>query len=357
MMRQTGIRLLQDLKIWGAQLLLVALLLPSCNGSGATFTQASGRPGEVMLVMETEDLYGVVGHRLVDMLETDAPALPQQEQSFTIGGLVPAPSFKGALQYFRNIINVVIDESRFSTTSLRYSYDEWAKGQLVIRLQGASADSVDSYLVRNREAIMNMLTRHELYRFASVLEKEYSQIASERVDSLFAHKINVPRDIRNHKFAKDFLWMSNAQMRRRHDLLVYRFPYTSPKDIGLDRMVEVRDSVLKVNIQGEFEGSYPSTVRSGLVYRKVVNLGEPRGELRGLWQMEGGAMMGGPFVCHAYVDAEKKYVYVVEGFVYHPNDNKLNLIRRMEASLYSFRPREQTFEARQILTAGYTKAF
>lgn len=337
--------------------LSIGLLLVSCGGSGATFTQASGRPGEVMLVMETENLYGKVGHRLVNLLETDAPALPQQEPSFTIGGLVPTPSFKGALQYFRNIITVVIDDSRFSTTSLHYSYDEWARGQLVLRLQGASVDSVDSYIGRNKEAIMNMLTRHELYRFGTVLEKDYSQIASEYVDSLFSHKINVPRDIRNHKFGKDFLWMSNAQMRRRHDLLVYRFPYTSPRDIGLDRIVEVRDSVLKVNIQGEFEGTYPSTVRSGLVYRKVINLGQPRGEVRGLWQMEGGAMMGGPFVCQAYVDSDKKYVYVVEGFVYHPNENKISLIRMMEASLYSFRPRSSSFEAKQILGAGYTKSF
>lgn len=310
-----------------------------------------------MLVMESQDLYGIVGHKLVDMLEADAPALPQAEQSFTIGGLVPAPSFKGALQFFRNIITVVIDESRFSTTSLQYSYDEWAKGQLVLRLQGTNADSIATYIDRNREAMMNMLTRHELYRFASITEKEYSQIASERIDSLFAHKMNVPRDIRNHKIGKDFLWMSNAQMRRRHDILVYRFPYASPKDIELDRMVEVRDSVLKINIQGEFEGTYPSTVRSGLVYRKVINEGVTRGEVRGLWQMEGGAMMGGPFVCHAYVDPEKKYVYVAEGFVYHPNENKLNLIRMMEACLYSFRPNDRTFEAKQILSAGYTKSF
>lgn len=330
----------------------------SCSNSGGTFTQASGRPGEVMLVMETEHLYGSLGHQLVSMLEADAPALPQQETSFTIGGLVPEPSFKGSLRYFRNIIAVIVDDTRFSTTSLKYNYDEFAKGQLILSLQTNSVDSAELYLKRNREAIMNMLTRHELYRFGSIIEKEYSQIASERVDSLFGHKVNVPRDIRNHKIGNDFLWMSNAQMRRRHDLLVYRFPYTSTKDLELDRIVEVRDSVLKVNIQGEFEGSYPSTVRSGLVYRKVVSpsLGT-RGEVRGLWQMEGGAMMGGPFVCQAYVDDEKKFVYVVEGFVYHPNENKLNLMRMMEASLYSFRPNTKSFEAKSLLEAGYTKAF
>lgn len=338
--------------------LSVSRLSTACKGGGPTFTQASGRPGEVMVVMDNEVLNGSLGHQVVNMLKKDAPALPQQEPRFSIGGLVPANNFKGALQYFRSIISVIIDDTRFSTTSLKYNYDEWAKGQLVLSLQSNSVDSAQRYIQRNEEAIINMLTRHELYRFGSILEKEFSQIATEYVDSLFGYQVNVPRDIRNHKFGKDFLWMSNAQMRRRHDLLIYKYPYTSSKDIFLDRIVEVRDSVLKANIQGEFEGSYPSTVRSGLVYRKVVSptLGT-RGEVRGLWQMEGGAMMGGPFICHAYVDQDNKYVYVVEGFVYHPNEDKLNLIRMMEASLYSFRPQAKTFEAKSILEAAYTKSF
>lgn len=339
--------------------LALGLALGACKGSvGSTFVQASGRPGEVMIVMENELLDSTPGVQILQMLDQAAPALPQEESMFTIGGRVPAPSFKGALRYFRNIIIATVDPERFSTTSLKYGYDEWARGQLVIRMQAASADSLQAYITRNEEPIMNMLLRHELYRFGSIVEEEFSQRATEMVDSLFAHKINVPRDIRHYKVGDNFLWMSNANMRRRHDILVYSFPYTSKADIGLDRLVEVRDSVLKTNIQGEFEGTYPSTVRTGLVYRKVMMPNaQPRGEMRGLWQMEGGAMMGGPFVCHAYIDPKTSRVYVAEGFVYHPNENKLNLIRMMEGALYSFRPRTEKFEAKSILESTYTKAF
>lgn len=333
-------------------------LLSSCRGSGSTFVQASGRPGEVMLVMDNELLDSTPGIQLAYMLNEAAPALPQEEPMFTLGGRVPSPSFKGALQYFRNIIIADVDPERFSTTSLKYGYDEWARGQLIIRLQAAAADSLTLYLKRNQEAILNMLTRHELYRFGSILEEEFSQRATELTDSIFGHSINVPRDIRHHKIGQDFLWMSNAQMRRRHDILVYSFPYRSQEDIGLDRLVEVRDSVLKRNIQGEFEGTYPSTVRTGLSYRKVMTPGQPtRGEIRGLWQMEGGAMMGGPFVCQAYIDKAAARVYVMEGFVYHPNESKLNLIRMMEGSLYSFRPKGKAFTSKQILETTYTKSF
>ena len=74
--------------------------------------------------------------------------------------------------------------------------------------------------------------------------------------------------------------------------------------------------------------------------------------------MEGGAMMGGPFVSQAFLDPSKQLVYVFEGFVYRPNEDKLHLIRMMEAALYSFRPDSvKAFDPKIILQAGYTKGF
>ena len=208
---------------------------------------------------------------------------------------------------------------------------------------------------------MNLFIRHELFLYGEVIGKTYSQKATDLTDSLFAHRINVPEDIRSQRIGKDFLWMSNSSMRSRHDLLVYTYPYHSPKDISLDALVAKRDSVLKANISGEFEGSYPCTEQNyGLLYRRVQLPDEEmaRAELRGLWKMEGGAMMGGPFVCHAVVDKKAGKVYVFEGFVYRPNEDKLHLIRMMEAALYSFRPSStKTFDPAIILKAQYTKGF
>ena len=115
-----------------------------------------------------------------------------------------------------------------------------------------------------------------------------------------------------------------------------------------------------MNISGEFEGSYPCTEQNyGLLYRRV-QLGETkaRAEVRGLWKMTGGAMMGGPFVCQAIVDEAAGKVYVVEGFVYRPNEDKLHLIRMMEAALYTFRPKSvKDFDPQSILSAKFTKGF
>ena len=58
--------------------------------------------------------------------------------------------------------------------------------------------------------------------------------------------------------------------------------------------------------------------------------------MRGLWKMVGD-MMGGPFVSHARLDEKNQRVVVAEGFVYAPETDKRNFIRRIEAALYTLR--------------------
>ena len=57
---------------------------------------------------------------------------------------------------------------------------------------------------------------------------------------------------------------------------------------------------------------------------------------RGLWEMEGDAM-GGPFVSHSIVDSSRRRIIVAEGFVYAPGMKKRNLLRQLEASLYTLK--------------------
>ena len=46
-------------------------------------------------------------------------------------------------------------------------------------------------------------------------------------------------------------------------------------------------------------------------------------------------MMGGPFVSHAQLDEARQRVIVVEGFVYAPETDKRNFLRRIEAALFT----------------------
>lgn len=331
---------IQGFALYLFPVLLLLPLLHSCQGGGGgSYISASGKPGEIMLTMDKQYLDAPIGGKVQRMLTAPVIGLAQNEASMRVSR-VPSEGFDGFLRYVRNILIVDIDESRFTTTSLQYSYDEWAKGQIVLRLNSVSADSLSAYLDRNSEAIMNYFVNHELYRFGQVLEKSYSGSADRNTDSIFKHHLNAPGDMVAWKYGQDFLWMSNNLPRKRHDMLVYSYPYTGAESLGIDRMTAMRDSVLQVNIQGSTPDSYPTTQKEFELYHRYVTLpdGTVRGELRGLWEMHGKDRMGGPFVQQAYHNKADNRVYVVEGFVYNPNEEQLTLLRMMEAMLYSFRP-------------------
>jgi hypothetical protein len=83
--------------------------------------------------------------------------------------------------------------------------------------------------------------------------------------------------------------------------------------------------------------------------------GKYSGVLRGLWKMVGD-MMGGPFVSLVRLDEQNNRVIVVEGFVYAPETEKRNLIRRIEAALYTLRlPGEFDIPLSESFNSGVAK--
>ena len=73
-----------------------------------------------------------------------------------------------------------------------------------------------------------------------------------------------------------------------------------------------------------------------LEYTPITLNGKYCGVMRGLWRMQGD-MMGGPFVSHTRLDEKNHRVVVAEGFVYAPETDKRNFMRRIEAALFTLR--------------------
>ena len=71
-----------------------------------------------------------------------------------------------------------------------------------------------------------------------------------------------------------------------------------------------------------------------LLFNTFQKDGNYAAELRGLWKIEND-FMGGPFVNLSIIDLLKKRVICLDGFVYAPSKNKRNLLRQMEAMIYS----------------------
>lgn len=329
----------QTVLLWVSLCLMTGL--SSCDWTSsspvASLRRATGWPFEIVVVMEKDAWNGEVGELLQEQLRTPVPALPQPaEASMRITYSEPS-GFSGLLRYVRNILIVTVDPNRYTKVGTKESTNEWATGQSIVNLYAPNTAALTEYLLLNGGQLVNHFNRVERDRWVVGLSKSHSAWINEKLKSRFGISLFVPEDMSASKDTTDFFWGSNNANRGRTDILVYSFPYTTQEVFTEDYLVAMRDSVLKRNVPGSFPNSYMKTEkRFELSYEPITYHGEYCGVLRGLWCMEGDKM-GGPFISHAVLDKKKQRVIVAESFVYAPESKKANLIRRMEAALFTLR--------------------
>ena len=332
-------------------IVLIALVLSSCGGNGkkgggkSFFTPvSSGRPYEMLVVIDKGLWERPAGRALFDALDTDVPGLPQPERSFRISNIVP-DKFERGFRIFRNVIDVDI-QPIYTQPKLKYTRDPYASPQMVMTIQAPDEKSFEEFVTKNKQVIVDFFTKAEMNRQISLLRKKHSELISTKVGSLFGCDVWVPVELERYKQGEDFLWASsdNNASDVSMNFVVYSYPYTDKNTFTKDYFIHKRDSVMKINIPGAREGQYIQTDSNYVDVKDFSVKGEYAFEARGLWYMEND-MMGGPFVSHARVDRPNGRVVVVEAFIYAPEKKKRDLMRKMEASLYTLNlPQEQELE-------------
>ena len=329
---------------------LMVLVLFSCEGNGkkggkSLFTPvSSGRPYEMLVVIDKGMWERPAGRALFDVLDSDVPGLPQPERSFRISQIIPS-KFDRGFRIFRNIIDVDI-QSIYTQPKLKYSRDSYASPQMIMTIQAPDEQSFEEFVAKNRQVIVDFFTKAEMNRQINLLKEKYSPVVAAKVGSIFGCDVRIPAELERYKEGKDFLWASsdNNSTNTSLNFVIYSYPYTDKNTFTKDYFVHKRDSVMKINIPGAREGQYIQTDADYVDVKDLAVKGEYAFEARGLWYMEND-MMGGPFVSHARVDRPNGRVVVVEGFVFAPEKKKRDLMRKLEAALYTLNlPQEQELE-------------
>lgn len=319
---------------------LIVMMLAACSGKKGVFTPtSSGRPYEILVVVENPVWEAAAGRALFDVLDSDVPGLPQPERSFRIMYTDPK-NFDMTLKLLRNIIIVDI-QNIYTQPKFKYAKDVYASPQLILTIQAPDEASFEKFVEENRQVIVDFFTRAEMNRQMTVLEKKHSNYVSNKVDSMFGVDIWLPGELTGSKTGEDFFWAGTNAATADQNFVIYSYPYTDKDTFTKEFFVHKRDSVMKANIPGAKEGMYMMTDSLMTDVRPIDVHGDYTMEARGLWRMKGD-FMGGPFVSHTRLDKENQRIITAEIFVYSPDKMKRNLIRRLEASLYTLKlPHEQ----------------
>ena len=328
-----------------ACLLVTLFTLASCDEGGTSLLTpaSSGRPYEMLVVMDDSLWNRPAGRALFDALDTDVPGLPQSERSFRIMQ-INDKQMNNTFALFRNIIVPKIDRM-YTQVKFKFSRDVKASPQMVMTIQAPNEQAFAEYVGKHKQTIVDFFTRAEMNRQVKLLEKEHSPLVEQIVKDSFQCIVHVPADLENYKRGRNFLWATTNRERDDLSFVIYTYPFTDKNTFTLDYFIHKRDSFMKANLPGPLDGSYMATNKEFIISQDIAVRGKYAQEVKGLWDMKG-AVMGGPFVSHVRVDEKNQRVIVAEAFVYSPGRKKRDIMRRMEAALYTLQLPDE-LEAKQ----------
>lgn len=321
---------------------LISMFFISCSSNKLPGLTAAGSPGELLIVMQDSWLKGAIGEEVKEVFQSHVPGLPQVEPWMRLQ-TVSQDNYGQFLRNTRNILYIDNNDAIYSKVSVKYIYDPHARGQLLVSIQTPDEKSLRDYLQEYGRELCELFLRNELFRLAEDVVDDYSALGMDLCQKQFGYRINLPKDMLSYKKDKDFLWISNNAPRKRYDVVIFSIPYNEGKKLpNPKKLIAIRDSVLGKQIPGSHPESHMATSNYGGEYRIARIPGSYTfAELRGLWEMTPPDLMAGPMIVHVFADEAEKRLYYLEGFVYHPNENKRDLVRRIQAALFSFRPKDQ----------------
>ena len=301
---------------------------------------SAGSPYEILLVADEDDFHNGAVDSLYAVLTDDLEGVAQSEPCFKVSRITKNNLSK-TLRLCRNIVIIKIDPSTYSTCKFKFSRDVYAAPQIVMTIQAPNALKFKNFVVENHDAIIEFFTRAELNRQIDLLKEDHQPHIREAIKKTFGCDMWAPTELTRIKTGRNFVWAASQDrfpknVEQNLNIVVYSYPYRHANTFTEEYFVHKRDSIMKANVPGPREGMYMMTQKGfNLISDETVH-GQYAQIVRGLWNIRN-YDMGGPFVSVSRVDEKYQRVVVAEAFVYYPNQPKRDILKKLEAALYTLR--------------------
>jgi hypothetical protein len=317
--------------------LIMALLFVACGTvERPAKPSATGRAGEMLVVMETIKWDGRSGENVRETFQQLEPMFLQPEPRFDLVQIHP-DNFVKMFETHRHIFMAEIDPS-LQRPTIEITRDLWSNPQLVIRVKAPSDSVFKRVMESNAEAFIDHYVAVERERLINAYKRMTNQEARLAVRDKFGVNMTVPEGFFPAVQGDDFIWLRRTGTRDDLDLgvLIAVLPYKDPAvDFAHETIRARRDSITRKYIPGQFPGTYMTTYPELVPEFREVNFnGRYAIEARSLWRVEGD-FMGGPFVNYTVVDETTNRLFILDGFVYAPKFDKRDYLRQVMAVIYS----------------------
>ncbi|MBX2965395.1 MAG: DUF4837 family protein [Cyclobacteriaceae bacterium] len=347
-------------------IVIIAIVI-ACNTSEEARVESlpsmTGKPGDMVLIMDSVQWKGELGSELRKMFLAEAPGLPREEPLFNLVYVHPRKGYT-LLTQIRNLVFVLtLDQNTGGAKILKESFseetlerirtdssfflvstkDEYSRGQEVIYLFGDTQENLLKNLQTKGQSIVNYLNEVEKKRLLANLNKVTT--TKDLAGTLRTEKgieLKIPFGFKMADNQENFVWLRLMDARVDKNIFIGWKPYESEYQLLPDSLIAFRNEIAQQYLFDDplNPESYVVT-ESSVPFKPLkatqVNFnGKFAMELRWLWKTNNNTM-GGPFISYGLVDEQQQRLYYIEGFCYSPGKDQRETIRELEAILWTFR--------------------
>jgi len=319
----------------------LALGFQSCKQTTQSFMPVvTGASGELLVLLNKPIWNSSTGDSLRNILQDEQIGLPQQEPMFNILHL-SHDAFSSMFKTHRNIMDIRVS-SKYKKTKFVVKNGFYATNQAFMRVDSPSEKELKKFLHENRSQIVSYFIKAEKHRKVKTYKAAPVKDIFEKLKTKNQFLMYFPYGYVINTEAEDFFFFFNETPRTSQGMFIYTYDYTSEDMFSLDEIISKRDSLLKQHVPGPMEGSFMTTEK---MYPATINHFEFKGnyalETRGLWKVEND-FMGGPFLNVSFLDSVNNRIICFDCYVYNPNKNKRELLRDVEAIMYTYQKLQKT---------------
>jgi hypothetical protein len=317
---------------------IAVFALSSCddNIKRSGLPRSIGNTSEVLVVLQNEKQWdNVIGISIKEHLAKNQYGLTQAEPIFDLAHIT-VNNFSDMFKKHRNILIVNIDK-KATKTKVEMFKNKWSDPQRIIKITSPSATIFADELGNYSDGIINDYSEAERSRILSVFRPSSKNKILKEVRDKFNLNITIPQGFYVAKTEPGFMWIRKEVTDFSQAIIIISEPYVNEKQFSKNSIIARTNRDLKLYIPGDSEGTYMAITEEYIpaVSEQIQNFAaEYTVELRGVWNVEHD-FMGGPFVSYTFNDADNNQIITIYGYVYHPNKKKRNLLRQLEAIIYS----------------------
>ena len=317
--------------------LFMLLSIISCDiNTNSGVPRSIGNTSEVLIIVDSEKQWdNGVGSVIREVLGQDQYGLNQAEPIFKLSH-VQKKSFSDLFKKHHNLLVVGVNPA-LKEPKIESSVDLWSKPQQIFKVTAPSTKELIELIKNNKDLFINAYQRTDRDRIMEVFRPIQNNEAVSKILENTGIKIVVPKDFYLAKESKEFCWVRKEAAEFSQGYFIISSDYLDTAQFSKESIMSRINLALKTNVPGSVLNSYMSTDNEFMPPQRTVLddfLGGYAAKIVGTWVVEND-FMGGPFVSYTIYNEANSKIVTLMGYVYKPNENKRNLLKQVEALLYS----------------------